>query len=85
MVSFTKVNNTLSTYEQRFPSTPLNNVAKEVIGEYNVQLTSKLGATQGEVVNGIRALTAGADYPGQFGDNIFGTVTTMLTLSLIHI
>jgi N-acetylmuramoyl-L-alanine amidase len=79
MVSFTKLNNTLSTFEQRFPSTPLIDAANQVAGQYNVQLTSKLGALQGEVVNGIQALTAGEDYPGQFGDNIFGTVTTALT------
>ena len=79
MVSFNKVNSVLSTFDQRLPRDGLLAAGNQVVGEYNAQLTSKLGGSQGEILNGIQALTSVADYPGQFGDNVFGTATIKLT------
>lgn len=82
MVSFNKVNSVLSTFDQRLPRDGLLAAGNQVAGEYNAQLTSKLGGSQGEVLNGIQALTSVADYPGQFGENIYGTATIKLTDSV---
>ena len=82
MVSFNKVNSVLSTFDQRLPRDGLLAAGNQVVGEYQAQLTSKLGGAPGEVLNGIQALTSVADYPGQFGENVFGTATVKLTDSV---
>ena len=52
MVSFNKVNSVLSTFDQRLPRDGLLAAGNQVVGEYNAQLTSKLGGSQGEILNG---------------------------------
>ena len=82
MVSFNRVNSTLSTYQQRLSTAPLQAAGQQVLGEYQATLTSPLGQSVGQVVGGVESLTTLVDYPGQFGGQIFGAGLTKLTESL---
>jgi hypothetical protein len=82
MVSFNRINSTLSTYQQRLSTAPLQAAGEQVLGEYNATLTSPLGQSVGQVLGGVESLTTLVDYPGQFGNQIFGAGLTKLTESL---
>ena len=82
MVSFNRVNNTLSTYQQRLSTEPLQAAGTQVLGEYNATLTSPLGQSVGQNISGVESLTTLVDYPGQFGGQIFGLGLTKLTEAL---
>lgn len=82
MVSFNRVNSTLSTYQQRLSTAPLQAAGQQVLGEYQAALTSPLGQSVGQVIGGVESLTTLVDYPGQFGNQIFGAGLTKLTETL---
>ena len=82
MVSFNRVNSTLSTYQQRLSTEPLQAAGTQVLGEYNATLTSPLGQSVGQNISGVESLTTLVDYPGQFGGQIFGSGLTKLTEAL---
>lgn len=82
MVSFNRINSTLSTYQQRLSPAPLQAAGQQVLGEYVATLTSPLGQSVGQNISGVESLTTLVDYPGQFGGQIFGAGLTKLTESL---
>ena len=82
MVSFNRINSTLSTYQQRLSPAPLQAAGQQVLGEYVATLTSPLGQSVGQNISGVESLTTLVDYPGHFGGQIFGAGLTKLTESL---
>jgi len=79
MVSFNRVNSALSSYNQRLSTADFASAAPTVLGEYNAKLTSTVGKTVGQKVNGFEAISQLEDYSGQLGDNLFGLATVALT------